>query len=377
MAQPPSAPLPDSVTFGNFSGLKNMVTRERLKPDELARAINVDIDDIGQVHRRRGYTRVSTGDFHSLFTDTDDVVYGVKNGTLGVINPDYSFRPLKSGINFQPGEGIKSMAYAQVGPQVYYSCATDSGIIDKPTMTVLPWGDDADLWLSPVVNPTAGLPAVRGKLLGKPPLATALAYWNGRIYMAQGRTVWATELYLYKFVDKTRTFIQFENDVTGIGAVSDGLYIGTTDNVWYLSGTFNELKRVNVMDSGMIPGSMTRIPAELANPSQIDAETDAPVKVSLAFMTTNGFCAAQEQGVCYNLTENKLFFPTMTQAAALYRRQDGVNQYIVVTDTGGTPSSSARIGDYIDAELIRGTARNDLGNVMNFGDHLDAEIVRA
>lgn len=375
--QPQPDPPSDTVSFASFTGLKNTVARTRLKPVELAMAKNIDIDDAGQIRRRRGYHQVATGVFHSLFTDTDDTVYGVKNGALGIINPDFSFVVLKASVNFEPGGSLRGLAYAEVGPTIYWSCATDSGKIDKATKTATEWGQDADRWLSPVVNPTAGLPEVRGKLLGKPPRATALAYWNGRIYMAQGRTVWATELYLYDYVDKTRTFLPFENDVTAIGAVSDGLYIGTTDNVWFLSGPFSELKRVNVMDSGIIAGSMVRIPAELANPPQIDLDTDTPTKVSLAFMTSTGLCAAQDTGVCFNLTESKLFFPASAQAAALYRRQDGVNQYVVVTDTGGAPSSSARFGDYIDAELIPANSQRLAAEVANFGDHLQAELVRA
>lgn len=373
---PPDAP-PESISFAAFTGLKNTVSRTRLAPTDLAEAKNVDLDDQGQIRRRRGYRRVVSGDFHSLFTDANDIVYGVKNGALGIIKPDFSFQVLKASVAFQPGGSLKTLAYAEVGPTIYWSCATDSGKIDKVSQTNSEWGNGADVFLSPVVNPTANLPAIRGKLLGKPPLATALAYWNGRIYMAQGSTVWATELYLYDYVNKTRTFLPFENEITGLGAVTDGLYVGTTDSVWFLSGTFNELKRVAVMDSGMVPGSLARIPAELANPPQIDLNSDQPVKVSLAFLTANGMCAAQDGGVCFNLTESKLFLPAAQQAAALFRRQDGVNQFMVVTDTGGAPSSSAHFGDYLDAELIPADAQRSLGEVANIGDHLDAELVRA
>jgi hypothetical protein len=71
------------VILGAFKGLKNTVSRERLGQDELERAVNVDIDDVGQLRRRRGYVRKQTGSWHSVRTFTLKVL-GVRDGTLGV-----------------------------------------------------------------------------------------------------------------------------------------------------------------------------------------------------------------------------------------------------------------------------------------------------
>jgi hypothetical protein len=375
MAQPPSAPPPDSIVLDKFQGIKNVVSRTRLKPDELEIAKNVDVDDVFQVRSRRGYKRVASGDFHSLFTADDGRVYGVKNGTLGIIHPNYSFQPLKSGIGADPNQGRARVVYVQVGPQIYYSSDVDSGIVQTETDTVDPWGDAADYWYSPVVNPTTTLPNVAGRLLGKPPNATAMTYWKGRIWMAQGRTLWATELFMYKYVDKTRNYMLFEGDITALGYVTDGIYVGTTTGLWFLSGTLKEMSRISVMDSSVIPGSMIQVPTELANPQQVGLEAETQVKVSVLFMTTSGFCAGQESGQAYNLTETTFYFPTMYRAAALFRRQSGVNQYLVVTDNGGTPSSNARIGDYVDAELVSGEVARYHEDVVYFGDSLVADIV--
>ena len=199
---------------------------------------------------------------------------------------------------------------------------------------------------------------IRGRILGPPPQATFLAYFNGRIYLAQGRQVWATELYLYKYVDRTKNYWTFEANVTGIAAVTDGIYVGTEEGVWFVSGSYAEAKRVRVMDTGCIPGSMLEIPGELANPPQVGLNEDTPVKVSIGFMTQAGYCGGQDGGLCYNYTETKYIFPGITSAAALFRRQDGVNQYIATANSDGTPTANARIGDHLDATLIRGGAWN-------------------
>lgn len=359
---PPNLP-PTSVIFDKFDGLKNTLQPERLGPRDLVRARNVTLDDSGQLSRRRGFTKMVSGNAHSLFTAAQgSPTLAVLNGSIGILNPDYTFAAMRSGIGSDPSTGATPLSYAQVGPSVYYSGPTDSGIVDLSTRTVSDWGADADLWLSPVVNPTATLPAIAGKLLGKPPNASAIAYFNGRIYLAQGRTLWWTELYLYNYVNKTRTFAMLETDITMVGAVGDGIYVGTTEGLWFLSpkqirlGEPPELGRVRVMDSPVIPGSMVMIPAELGNPPQVGLESDTPLQVSIAFMTANGFCAAQDGGQVYNLTESKFFFPSAQSAAALFRRQDGMNQYITSMQSGGDPQNAAAIGDYIDVTIIRASA---------------------
>ena len=350
MALPPQPPPPgpDSVVLDKFDGLKNTVTRERLKPTELETAINIDIDDVGQIHRRRGYTRVSTANFSSLFTAAGGTVYGVRNTDIGVINPNYTFTSLGSGLTIGA-----PLDYAQVGTTIYFSSKTASGQIDTVAKTVSPWGATTDqgTWLSPVVNPTATLPAIRGRYLGSPPMATCLTYWNGRIYLGSGNTLWATELYLYNYVDKTKNFMMFESDVTNIGAVTDGIYVTTQDAVWFLSGTLNEMKRIPIMSYGGVPGSMVSVPAELVDPQQQTSQSPLDSKNAVVFMSNSGLCAGLDSGSLNNLTQNDVLFPQAMSIVPLFRRQDGVNSYVGVADGGG--STAARIGDYVDAQIIR------------------------
>lgn len=344
MALPPQDPMQDSAVFSAWKGIKNTATRERLAPDELEVALNVDLDDLGQLHRRRGRTLRSAGNFHSIWTSSRGL-YGVKNGVLGHILPDYTHIPIKSGITDD------LLAYVEVGDTIYYSSATCSGKILRDD-THADWGTKTpeNTWLSPVVNPTATLERVGGKLIGPPPMATWLAYLNGRIYLANGSTLWATELYLYDYVDKTRNYFQFEAPITGIGNGTDGLYVGTETNVWYLTGPLAEMHRTLLMNYGMLPGSLISIPAEL-----LKSETEGrdQSKNANIFMTNWGVIAAFDGGVCNNLTQDTVLFPQATSVAPLFRRQDGVNQYVAVLNSGGTPSSTARIGDYVDAEIRR------------------------
>jgi hypothetical protein len=361
MKPDPNAPQPgDPIVLAKFDGLKNTLQPERLSPRDLVRARNVTLDDGGQVSRRRGFAQKVSGNAHSLFNTSRGHTLAVINGTLGVLHQDYSFLALQTGIGTNPAAGVGlGLAYAQVGPQVYYTSALDSGIINLPTLTAGPWGVGAELWLSPVVNPTATLPAIRGQLLGKPPNATSLAYYRGRILLAQGNVLWATEPWLYNFVDKTAGYKQFEGAITLVGAVGDGVYVGTDEGLYFLSGaTYPEWKKDRVMDSPVVPGSMVLIPAELGNPPQVPQGADTQLQVALMFLTSQGVCVASDGGTTTNITESKMFFPSATSAAAFYRRQDGMNQYIAAAQSGGTPTNNAAIGDYVSATIIRASAAN-------------------
>jgi hypothetical protein len=334
----------DSVLLAAFEGVKNTVTRERLKPSQLERARNVDIDDALQPRRRRGYTLRSAGNFHSIYTSPAGMTFGVKDGLLCRIKPDYSVQSLGDG-------GDDPIAYIDVGDTIYYSSADVSGKI-LPDLTVQPWGQRGGdgLWLSPVINPTETLGAVGGKYLRKPPMARWLAYLNGRIYLATGSTLWATELYLYDFVDSTKTFFQFESPITGISNGTDGLYVGTESAVWFLSGPLNQLKRDLVISAGCIAGSMISAPADLLRSV---GEPATQHRNATLFMTEQGLIAGFDNGMCMNLTKSETLFPQATSVVPLFRTQDGINQYVAVMDSGGTPSAGTRIGDYVDAEIRR------------------------
>lgn len=369
MANPrkPQTPVDeqDGVELRKFSGLKNTVDRERLGPDELELAINIDLDDVGQPHRRRGYQLASAGNFSSIWNSNERIAYGVKDGSLGIVNPDMSFVALQSGfIN-------AAVCYVQVGQDIYFSSGTAglSGIINQSTRTLRPWGSNPDIFFSPVVNPSSVLPAIRGRLIGKPPMATILAYYNGRIYLAQGRAVWCTELYAYDFVERVANFLPFEADVTMLGAVDDGLYVGTAEGVWFVSGpTFKEMRRVRVMDTPVLPGSMVSVPSEVANPPQVGLDQDTSTQIAILFMTARGYCGGHDGGTCYNYSESKFIFPAAQSVAAFFRRQDGMNQYVVILNSQGTPVDNARIGDYVDAELVRAGTWRETNDCVKFTD---------
>ena len=347
MAQGKPEDPPESIILGAFSGLKNTVAPERLTGAELESAVNVDLDDTGQARRRRGYTLRSAGAFHSVKDLKDGKTYGVKNGLLGIVRADWSFFPL--GVNV----GTAAVCYAQVDGTTYFSSSVAQGII-TPDETIQSWGatDGQGTWLSPVVSPTDTLGAISGQLLGDPPVASQLEVYNGRIYLAHGKTLWATELFRYHYIDRTANFMQFEYDIVLLMAVTDGLYVGTTGGLYFLEGrALKEFKLSIVVGSPVLLGSGVWVPTDLVHPQAMSSPM--PTGEAAVLMTEAGVCACFDGGTTYNLTQARVALPRATSAAALFRQRDGVNQFVAVTDSGGTPAANVQFGDYVDAEIVR------------------------
>ena len=337
---------PESIILGSFKGVRNNVSRERLGTDDLEVALNVDIDDAGQLRRRRGYSLKLAGDGHSVYTTTRGVL-GVMDGVLGWVRPNFSFQALYAGM------GGHAVGYAQVGDDIYFSSKVASGIV-RADDSVSPWGVSASApeWLSPVRSPTDTLGEIAGKLISPPPLATDLDYYKGRIYLGVDRVLWATELYLYNYVDRTRGYLPFETDITLVKAVDDGVYVGTVGGLFFIQGTLADgLKRTPVTDAQVFKGSGTTVPVSRMHPQA--RQGPVPEGLGVMMMTSDGVYAGFNGGEVYNLTQDRVVFPNVARVAALYREQDGVNQFIAVADSDGTPTSSARIGDYMDAVIVR------------------------
>jgi hypothetical protein len=341
-----SAP-PESIILSSFAGVKNTVGEERLATGELSAAVNVDIDDAGQLRRRRGYIQKDGANYHSLSNQAGKC-FVVKDGTLGTLDFGYNFAPLTF-------VGDDPLDYTSVGSTVYFSSRDTSGkiVLGEPEA----WGiDDGGRWVSPVMRPTDTLGAISGRLLEKPPRASLIESYRGRIYLADGNVLWATELYLYDLIDKSKNFYQLDHAITMIAAAADGLYVGTEQQLLFLQGTFSKgLSMDVVMETPVVRGSVVQVPYSKAHPQA--RTSPVPEGYGPMFMTGTGICLGLPSGQVFNLTQDRVVFPGAVSAAALYREDQGATSYVAVADSAGGPSANARIGDYVDAEIVRASQR--------------------
>jgi len=57
--------------------------------------------------------------------------------------------------------------------------------------------------------------------------------------------------------------------------------------------------------------------------------------------------------VCYSLTHGTVELPAAAHGAVLGRQDAGTNFFISTLNSAGGPTSTARFGDYVDAEIRR------------------------
>lgn len=338
---------PESIVLGQFRGIRNTVSRERLAPEELERAINIDIDDAGQARRRRGYAVKLAGNCHSL-RNIGGRVLGVRDTMLGVVNPNFTFVSLGLAV------GNEKLSYTQVDQTTYFSSLAASGKVTGTAVSA--WGASADggRWVSPVLTPTTTLGEVFGQRITAPPMATLIAAYSGRIYLAAGKYLWATELYLYDYTDPTKNFLQLESDITLLVAMSDGLYVGTETAVYFLKGSLSQgFRQDRIVESPAIRGSDAMLPSTEIHPGA--QQGPMPEGMAVVFMTEKGVFAGFDGGTVFDITRARVKFPKAVSAAALYREDSGGTSYVAVTDSDGGPAGNARIGDFADAEIVRFT----------------------
>jgi len=176
---------------------------------------------------------------------------------------------------------------------------------------------------------------LRTAYLSPPPLGHALAYFDGRLFIADGKTVWYTEPHDYDHVDTRENFYQFGAEVSVIAAVMDGLYV-CADRTYFIPGAGGKnAEQLEVLDFGAFAGTAQRVPKS---------------KNSI-WMSERGPVVASAGGAVEVLSGDSLSPGKMEGAASLVRESDGLRQFIAVGRAA--EGSSLQASSYADAEVVR------------------------
>lgn len=155
-------------------------------------------------------------------------------------------------------------------------------------------------------------PALPGRLI---------AAFAGHVLMARGNTLYRSEPYAPELFD-LRKGLPFEDRITLVAPMDDGVYLGTESEVVWLAGRNPaewKLDRKSV--HGAILGTAAYGPAEDVAEGQ-----QGPV---VLYVSTKGVVAGFNSGSLLNLTEERFGFPVMDEGAAIIRHHGGTVQYIV------------------------------------------------
>ena len=141
--------MPD-LTAKTFAGVRNTLPAERLKPEDLVEAVNVDLDDSGRPSRRGGQVTHIAGNVHSLWSDGVTCLY-VSDGGMYSLFPDFSTKLVALGLSEAP------MAYLSVNERIYHSDGRRSGVFDGGA--VRSWGIPLDALPLTATTTSGALPA--------------------------------------------------------------------------------------------------------------------------------------------------------------------------------------------------------------------------
>ena len=161
--------------------------------------------------------------------------------------------------------------------------------------------------------------------LAPPIVGTVSAFWRGRVIVARGNAIFASQPHSYHLFDLRRDFKQFADTVTMIQPVDDGLYIGTTSELAFLSGAeFDALTYERKLDDGVVLGSGVTAPGDM-----IALGDKTGRDLAMLCIAGGNIVAGFKGGVVSNMTYGR-YFTDATEVSATYRTLDGIPQYIAV-----------------------------------------------
>jgi hypothetical protein len=287
--------------IGTVSGIYDVPDSGRLEPHQLLYAYNIDISDKGKPSRRGGVIKKVTpgGTVHSLFGD-NKMCYYVESGVLKRLHEDYSSSVIRTGVSDYP------MKFVEVNDYYYYSNASVIGYIYLGV---------GGVFVEPSIDHLyAPLPGQH------------IEYYNGRLYVARNETIWYSNVNDHGAVDRRRNFIPFENEITMMRAVDNGIWITVGDThrqtTYFMGGaTREEFSLRRFAGYGCIEGSDVKI----KDGSKVGKGLSGTV---IMWTTDNGICIGGNGGQFINITDGKYKTPDKRFGAGLFRDENGLAQYI-------------------------------------------------
>lgn len=185
---------------------------------------------------------------------------------------------------------------------------------------------------------------LRSQFLSPPPAGQILEYYNGRIFIGSFDAVWYTEPFKYELCDLSNNFIQFESDVTLIGAVSDGVYFGTDNEISFVRGDQpKSFKWDQKADYGAIFGT----PQKIIRP---DVGQNEATQTLIIFASAKGICIGGKSGEMINKSRETFIYEPAYSGVGFVRKVRGIDQYLCTLTGNDKDRQELNLG-YGDSDL--------------------------
>jgi len=288
--------------FSHFTGMNNVDkafrlpivgTRMGYSLTDMETLENVDIDNQFILTTRQGSDLKLAGtDIHSLWSDGETCLF-VDYDTLYRLEIDYTSTSVLSGL--LPGA---RMSYAPWNDRIYLTNGSYIGY----------YKDSATALSDPSI--TYKLPLPPGQ---------RIAYYRGRLYVAKGSVLYISDA-LSDHYDVRSGYRAFENDITMLIPVDNGLYVAD-GRTWFVPGTEpEEFQKMMVYDADVIPFTDKNINGENIG--------DGSVGKMAIWVASDGICLGDNNGQVKNLTRVRYAMSTHGEGGAAVRKEDGLTHYI-------------------------------------------------
>lgn len=157
------------------------------------------------------------------------------------------------------------------------------------------------------------------------PAGTVTAFWRGRVLVAVGPVLYASKTNGWESFDFRRDFKQFSAPITLIQPVDGGVFVGTEQELAFLSGTeFDKLAYTRMLDGPVVLGSGVAVRGELVQRG--DGTGSGAAMLCIA---GRGIVAGFSDGGIVRMTEGR-YKTNVTEVAATFRMVNGAPQYLAV-----------------------------------------------
>lgn len=280
--------------FRGTSGLNTVADPARIPMtksviNDVAEAVNVTVDNHARVSRRKGFTSVQSGSFHSLYCDGGDcfVAKSFASGGDSIyrIDTSYAIQGIRSGMT----RGAR-VSWKQVGDEIYYCNGFERGIIKDGVSRV--WsvgiyhGVDTDIRFN------------------VPDTMKHIETHSGRMFASAGKVLWWSEPFRYDLFNMAEGFVQFNTNIRMVKAVAGGLYVGTERNTYFISGLLpNEFQLRKVASFPPVEWTDT---IDMVEGIEVGAGGQG---LCALWASTEGAILGTPSGQIINLNKEKIIYP--------------------------------------------------------------------
>lgn len=189
--------------------------------------------------------------------------------------------------------------------------------------------------------------ALRTQFMDMMPAGTHLCQHGGRLFVAKDNVLYFSQPFQYGLTNLFTDFIMMPSRILMVISVEDSLYISDESNIYLLTGTdINQSQMQMKAHYPAIEGTAVKLDQRVFG-------ADGQNGLVAMWMSEAGLCAGLQGGSFRNLTETKYVPRVGDLANAMFRQQDGKNQYIGVSRTRDGEQNRIYTSDVAVAEVIR------------------------